>query len=192
MVTSKYDNEYDPNLCIYTILYQHKVSYVIDCTRVKPMPRELICSVTSDHVQSGKLASEIAELKSLLKCKGGVELQCTEPEQYVCFDRFEVSGLACIDASVFDLVQTWWARRYPHAPCCIVRASGHTKLDVYCPVTHGVDLCAHDSSPTAHVVSRLLLLLVLSFLIYDGFYCKYRAWAVHSTMQLVDSLQSMT
>ena len=153
------------------------------------MPRELICSVTSDHAQSEQLASEIVELQSLLKCKGDSELHCTEPEQYVCFDRFEVSGLTCIDASVFELVQTWWARRHPHAPCCIVRASGHAKLDVYCPVTHGVDMCAHDSSLSTHVVSRLLVLLVLSFLIYDGFYCKYRAWAVHSTMQLVYMLQ---
>jgi hypothetical protein len=147
------------------------------------MPRELICSVANDQSESVHFVTEIAELQSLLKSRGENELECTAPVHYVCFAYFEIAQLRCIDASVFDLVQTWWAHRHPYSPCCIVRASSQTKLIVYCPLAPKEIL--RVPSTTAFLASRLLLLLVLTYWIYDGFYCKYKSWVVYSLLRML-------
>jgi hypothetical protein len=142
------------------------------------MPRELICSVASDDTESAQIAKEIFELQTILRARGEKDLHCSEPVHYVCFISFEITRLSCVDASVFAVVQTWWTKWHPYSPCCIVRATSKTKLSIYCPRTGGGQIDRHRAT-IAFVLSRIIVVAGLAYLIYSGFYCKYKAWINH-------------
>ena len=145
------------------------------------MSRELICSVASDDMESSQIGSEILELQLLLKARGETELHCSEPIQYVCFIYFEITRLGCVDASVFEMVHMWWARWHPHSSGCIVRATSDSKLSINCPRT-GHAISARRAT-SVFILSRIAILIVLTYCIYTGFYCRYNSWVDYTFMR---------